>query len=298
MESIRAGDKVLLVWCTGSDSSVIKSTVESLESRLGNSGKVCVENYDRLLTSKHGSSEFDVILSGFVFPPHMVHSDDILAEIVRILKPKGKLALREVIGSTKTSDMLLSSLKLAGLVSVSSPKEITLSPEEQQLMKTELHNNTVVEVCGQKPDYEVGANVPLSILIQKKHDSSGMVSSDAAKVWSLAADDMMDDDVDLIDADTLLNEDDLKKPDPFDLKLSNCDTTTGKRKACKNCTCGLADELQTEKKSVAPKSAPSACGNCYLGDAFRCASCPYLGMPAFKPGEKILLSERQLNPDS
>ena len=39
-----------------------------------------------------------------------------------------------------------------------------------------------------------------------------------AQVWSLSANDMMDDDVDLIDDDDLLDEDDLKKPDPASLR--------------------------------------------------------------------------------
>lgn len=47
------------------------------------------------------------------------------------------------------------------------------------------------------------------------------------------------------------------------LIVPECGPASGKKKACKNCTCGLADELDgTEAgKKSAPKAAASACGN-------------------------------------
>jgi hypothetical protein len=94
---------------------------------------------------------------------------------------------------------------------------------------------------------------------------------------------------DLIDENNLLaNETEYKKIETS----GDCST---KPKACKNCSCGRA-EMETgatETPSVLEKiekgKVTSSCGNCYLGDAFRCGSCPYKGLPAFKSGDKVKL---------
>merc|ERR1712151_207038 len=76
--------------------------------------------------------------------------------------------------------------------------------------------------------------------------------------------------------------------DPYDnyqkfSKKSDCVT---KPKPCKGCNCGRA-ENEKPKEGEQAAVMTSSCGKCYLGDAFRCAGCPYKGKPAFEPGDKI-----------
>merc|ERR1712137_149245 len=85
----------------------------------------------------------------------------------------------------------------------------------------------------------------------------------------------------------IISEDTLLNGDKFEVKTIAKEDCSTKPKACKNCACGRADaEMRGDLEAGNIKSA---CGNCYLGDAFRCGSCPYKGLPAFKPGDKVKL---------
>ena len=55
---------------------------------------LCLCCFSLYVLGTHNSDSFDVVLSGVDASPH-VHSADCLAELARVLKPSGKVLLRE-----------------------------------------------------------------------------------------------------------------------------------------------------------------------------------------------------------
>ena len=136
---------------------------------------------------------------------------------------------------------------------------------------------------------------------------------------SLSGRDGLDGDNDdgIIDEDSLLFSDasNLVKPPSAmnESSTKNQDDCSG-REPCADCTCGRSSENKKPTTSSSSRGGgidgdntnngekqnnnhenieKSSCGKCGLGDAFRCASCPYLGKPAFKAGEEHLVLDLQ-----
>ncbi|OQV16489.1 Anamorsin-like protein [Hypsibius exemplaris] len=299
------GKHVALLWHSGVSLDDVRRFVEELQTVVGAEGSVAVENVERLKASNHPASHFDAVISGIFAPQIFVHDDSILPEIIRILKPNGLFLFQEAVlplntpdAAIKTESWLKSHVKINGFVASDGDfTDVDVTPEAllQLRMLLQIPEHLPLKVCQgsiRKPSYEIGSSSLLRKLNTATPASTGpALKQDTPKVWALSTSDLMDDD--LMDQDELLDEEDYAKPDPASLK-ANCGP--GKKRACKDCSCGFAEEL-AGTAAAAPKTVTSSCGSCYLGDAFRCASCPYLGMPAFKPGDKITLSDRQLKAD-
>ena len=203
---------------------------------------------------------------------------ELLAQLLAGLEPLGTLHLLNL-GSSLPS--LPSDLTHGGFTVLSATQEGTLT--------------------AQKPAHSVAAPVPIkgtttALPLRRKADPDRKASKKA--LWTLNA-----PSTPSIDAESLLTAADRERPAACEPAVRGAPR---RKKACKNCTCGLA-ELEAEElaqskvvlldgkvdgqaievpqadkerlmaaAAAAPK-ATSSCGNCYLGDAFRCSSCPYRG---------------------
>jgi len=134
---------------------------------------------------------------------------------------------------------------------------------------------------------EVRGRVVRGTRVGKKAAERIVVPAATATRVVIGVDDDADDDDDdgLIDEEELLGAGGMGEAVTAD-KASGC----GSRAACANCTCGRAEGKVTKlTKEMLENPQSGGCGSCSLGDAFRCAGCPYRGLPSFKPGEKIAL---------
>ena len=110
----------------------------------------------------------------------------------------------------------------------------------------------------------------------KLDDGTRVVTAVKAAAAASAPIRLMDDD--MIDEDTLLADSSnlLAPPPAMSATKVDGDDCAG-REPCADCTCGRSENKKEEQQAV----KKSSCGKCSLGDAFRCASCPYLGKVSF-----------------
>ncbi|KAJ4958795.1 hypothetical protein NE237_025906 [Protea cynaroides] len=239
----------------------VLSAIKALESGgAGQDDPLIITQSSSLKELPVQSSSVDIVVS--ISRTLELLGDKLLEEISRVLKPGGTILIQT---PQQPSSTLERKILMAGFLE---PQVLQLKPFIRQ------EDVQSLTIKAKKPSWKVGS----SFSIKKKTQSLPKVQ--------------IDDDMDLIDEDSLLTEEDLKKPQlpPVDCEVGST------RKACKNCTCGRAEAEQivqkVQKLGVTAEqldNPQSACGNCGLGDAFRCSTCPYKGLPTFKLGEKVSL---------
>jgi len=267
MHTFKVADSVLIV---SSDRNVTKNSLPLIQLQVGEAGSVVIAEQQELIMAVKGKENFfDGVL--FICTTSGI-TEDILGVLAKVLKPGGTFTLRQ-------EQSLEVSLSQPNFKNQLSEKELFIALTVAgfvDILTTKLELAQKFETTATKPNWVVGASETLKI--QKKTVSTSTI--DKKTVWTLAANEINEEDLE--DEDNLLDEDDLLKP----TKKDDCEIAKdGTKKACKNCSCGRKEGISKE----ATPSFQSSCGNCYLGDAFRCSGCPYLGTPAFKPGEKVEL---------
>ncbi|CAG8570435.1 8263_t:CDS:2 [Ambispora gerdemannii] len=320
MPKYEPGFKILLVGSSYTKPEKIEETRAEYKKQVTETGVVDAKTLEQLSHDTLPTSAYNAVYTNNFSPIAFQHTPKQLVQLASALIPGGTLHLKEpillsshssaggiTVPVTRTTQTLIIELKLAGFVDFEVKRAAKVEREElsnivehiwgftgdkrTQLIDSLYGQLHIVAIDAKKPVYDVGA----SFALPRNAREAKSANSGKAAIWTLSVDDDGDDEFgELEDEDQLLDEQDLVKPDKNSLIRPDCETN-GKKKACKDCTCGLAEELEVESKLKNPPI--SSCGSCYLGDAFRCSTCPYSGMPAFKPGEKVLLAGNLMQDD-
>ncbi|KAF2279697.1 Fe-S cluster assembly protein DRE2 [Westerdykella ornata] len=264
------------------------------------------------------SSTYDVVLlltdaDGTTRESHTLLGRTVMSKVVNSLKPGGFLKSQDGgFGAQQTpekTEAILAGL-LEGIEGMMKPEQVESVSIPLKLGRKKATNGAVNSPTS-------GTNGILngnSLNINGKRNSPE--PSKPAGVGFVDFSDDLDDPIITGEDDELIDEDDLiTEEDRLGaiVQPPECRPKAGKRRrACKDCTCGLKEKIEAEdaaKRATADKALNTlklgaddlaevdftvqgkvgSCGNCALGDAFRCDGCPYIGLPAFKPGEEVRL---------
>lgn len=284
-------------------------------------GEVEKQMADRILDEATALAEnkyanVTVVLSTSDYETFAPRVSELLKLIFPALVPNGTLTLTNL--STETHAHISPEITLNGFIalpgsasSITAQKPAYSSTASFSLKKKTTTTTTVWSTTPSEPSSSSSTPAPPASVPLRKL-AKGDKSSKKA-LWTLSS----GPSTPSIDPTTLLTPDDLKRPTPCEPPAADAPR---RKKACKNCSCGLAEIEKAEEEEIAKRrvvvmldgsesgetkevqlsekerlakaakmasKATSSCGSCYLGDAFRCASCPYLGLPAFEPGQKV-----------
>lgn len=198
------------------------------------------------------NSEYDEVIVRSIRP-----TEQQLEDIIRIAKGNSKVSFEDCFLDENDAQNFCLDLQLVGFINPSIVRN---------------HGSEVLVIVCHKPSWEPTESAKIAIPSVLKGK------------WKMDSTDLAEDD--LVDENDLLNDGIVAFGAECGVDKSG---TSTKKRACKDCSCGFAQELLTASTSAAP--VRSSCGSCYKGDAFRCASCPFLGQPAFQADtHRVVLS--------
>ncbi|KAM7536603.1 hypothetical protein Aperf_G00000082876 [Anoplocephala perfoliata] len=286
LKELKPNDKVTVIWgISVSQSPPSNESMQSLVNELKSTvteGSVQLENFD-IFKGDQSAMAGTVTLAGWpaAFPDGKCDFD-FFSALVTKMPVGGHLFARETVGGdlAYAVERIRKAAILGGLVDV---KFI------------ECESGCICLSASTPSAYQTGASAKLPWATETVSDDIWDAVEAEEKAGAATRDR-------LVNTKKLLTATDLQKPSVAPCGEPTAANGSGKkRRACKNCTCGLAkleaEQAASEAEKTGTAGVKSACGNCYLGDAFRCSSCPYKGLPPFKPGENVVIPEDMLSAD-